>query len=81
MRAKTVIHVEYELMKAVINSKEIGMVIDRVSADMVPLNDPAAAKRFDNGVKSLAQSLQNTFVERRRHRIPTNHPDYRGKGE
>ena len=80
MRAKTVIHVEYELMKAVINSKEIGMVIDRVSADMVPLNDPAAAKRFDNGVKSLAQLLQN-IADRRLHRIPKNHPDYRGKGE
>ena len=55
MRAKTVIHVEYEVLKNILQSKEIGMVVERVKADMGPSNDPAAEKRFNAGVTSAAQ--------------------------
>lgn len=78
MRAKTTVHVEYEVLKAILNSKEIGMVIKRTKADMVPVGDNVAEKRYANGVQSLAQYLKN-MAERRLHRIPKNHPDYRGK--
>ena len=78
MRAKTKVHVEYEVLKAILNSKEIGMVIKRTKADMVPVGDNVAEKRYANGVQSLAQYLKN-MAERRLHRIPKNHPDYRGK--
>ena len=78
MRAKTTTHVEYEVIKAILNSKEIGMVIERAKADMVPVNDDVAEKRFNNGAQMVAQLLQN-IAQRRLHRIPSNHPDYRGK--
>jgi hypothetical protein len=78
MRAKTTTHVEYEVVKAILNSKEIGMVIERAKADMVPVNDDVAEKRFNNGAQMVAQLLQN-IAQRRLHRIPSNHPDYRGK--
>ncbi len=78
MRAKTTIHVEYEVIKAILNSKEIGIVIERTKANMVPISDDVAEKRFNNGVQSAAQLLHN-IVKRRLHRIPKNHPDYRGK--
>jgi len=78
MRAKTTTHVEYEVVKAILNSKEIGMVIERAKANMVPVNDDVAEKRFNSGVQSAAQLLHN-IVKRRLHRIPSNHPDYRGK--
>ena len=78
MRAKTTIHVEYEVLKAILQSKEIGMVIERVKADMVPLNDAPAEKRFDSGVISAAQYIRN-MIDRRQHRIPQNHPDFKVK--
>ena len=78
MRAKTVKHVEYEILKNILQSKEIGMVVERVKADMVPINDVAAEKRFDNGVASAAQFIRN-MVDRRLHLIPHNHPDFKVK--
>ena len=78
MRAKTVIHVEYEILKTILQSKEIGMVVERVKAHMVPSNDPAAEKRFNAGVTSAAQLIRN-IVDRRTHRIPQNHPDFKVK--
>jgi hypothetical protein len=80
MRAKTVIHVEYEVVKAILNSKEIGMVIEMVKDDLVPVDDEYAEKRFNMGVKSVSQLFRN-IADRRLHRIPKNHPDYRGKEE
>ena len=80
MRAKTVIHVEYEVVKAILNSKEIGMVIEMVKDDLVPVDDEHAEKRFNMGVKSVSQLFRN-IADRRLHRIPKNHPDYRGKEE
>ena len=78
MRAKTVIHVEYEILKPILQSKEIGMVVERVKADMVPSTDRAAEKRFNAGVTSGGQLIRN-IVDRRTHRIPQNHPDFKVK--
>ena len=54
------------------------MVVERVKADMVPSNAPAAEKRFNAGVTSAAQLIRN-IVDRRTHRIPQNHPDFKVK--
>ena len=80
MRAKTAIHVEYEVCNAILHSQEIGLVIERVKANLVPIGDEVADKRFDNGAKSLAKLLNN-IVERRLHRLPKEHPDYKEKEE
>lgn len=80
MRAKTTIHVEYEIVKAILDSKEIGLVIERVQANVVPFGDEVAGERFNRGVKSISQLLRN-LSDRRLHRLPKNHPDYRGKEE
>jgi len=78
MRAKTTVHVEYEILKNILQSKEIGMVIERIKADMVPTGDEVAEKRFDNGINSAAQLIRN-MIDRRKHRIPKNHIDYEVK--
>tara|TARA_R110002167_G_scaffold65864_17_gene186486 strand:+ start:6251 stop:6493 length:243 start_codon:yes stop_codon:yes gene_type:complete len=80
MRAKTTTHVEYEICKAILNSKELGLVIEEVKIEMVPEGDEVAEKRFNSGTQSLSQLLQN-IVDRRLHRIPKNHQDYIIKGE
>lgn len=80
MRAKTRPHVEYEVLKNILESKEIGMVIERVKADMVPLNDTAAEQRFEGGVQQAAQMIRN-IVDRRKHRLPHNHPDFKVKSD
>ena len=80
MRAKTTTHVEYEICKAILNSKELGLVIEQVKTEMVPTGDGVAEKRFNSGTQSLSQLLQN-IVDRRLHRIPKNHQDYIIKGE
>ena len=80
MRAKTTTHVEYEICKAILNSKELGLVIEEVKTDMVPEEDEVAEKRFNSGTQSLSQLLQN-IVDRRLHRLPKNHQDYISKGE
>ena len=53
MRAKTVIHVEYEILQHILDEVEIQDV-----------------KVF---------KLLNNLSERRLHRLPKEHPDYRGK--
>ena len=80
MRAKTTLHVEYEIVKALLDSKEIGIVIEMVKENMVPVDDETVEKRFNRGVKSVSQLLRN-IADRRLHRLPKNHPDYRGKEE
>tara|TARA_R110000744_G_scaffold363209_1_gene471444 strand:+ start:249 stop:491 length:243 start_codon:yes stop_codon:yes gene_type:complete len=80
MRAKTTTHVEYEMCKAILNSKELGLVIEEVKVNMVPEGDDVAEKRFNSGTQSLSQLLQN-IVDRRLHRLPKNHQDYIAKGD
>ena len=80
MIAKTTLHVEYEIVKALLDSKEIGIVIEMVKENMVPVDDETVEKRFNRGVKSVSQLLRN-IADRRLHRLPKNHPDYRGKEE
>ena len=72
-KAKTVIHAEYEILKA---------VIDRVPLDEVHhfmVRDSASATRFEKAANNVA-TLINNLAERRKHRLPFDHPDYKLKG-
>ena len=77
-RIKTVTHGEYEILQALLDSSVIAEAIERVKYDMVPTNDDVAEKRFGQSVASVAQYMQN-MCDRRLHRLPKNHPNYKEK--
>ena len=72
MRAKTVPHVEYEILKHIIENIDILEVKERM------VNDEHSATRFDKGATNVAQLIQN-LADRRTHRLPKNHVDYEVK--
>ena len=78
MRAKTQVHVEYELFKAILDSEEIAEVIEGVRELVVPQGDAIAERRFNDGIKSGAQYIDN-LMARRVHRLPDDHDDYEPK--
>ena len=75
-RARSVSHVEYELLKF-IGEK---MYIDDLVEIMIPQGDKVAKKRFDKGATNISRYLKN-MMKRRRHKLPKNHEDYREKEE
>jgi len=75
MRAKTVPHVEYEILRHILNEVDISDVV----MEMVPEGDEVAKERFDKGARSALQLLRNLML-RRLHRLPKDHPDYQEKG-
>ncbi len=76
MRAKTVPHVEYEILQYILDNIDISEVEDA----MCPIDDNVAKKRFERGAQSVSQLLSN-LVQRRLHRLPKSHADYREKVE
>lgn len=72
MRAKTVPHVEYEILKHIIENIDILEVKERM------VNDEHSATRFDKGATNVARLIQN-LADRRTHRLPKNHVDYEVK--
>tara|TARA_R100000458_G_C8218327_1_gene203515 strand:+ start:647 stop:892 length:246 start_codon:yes stop_codon:yes gene_type:complete len=75
-RARSVAHVEYELLRF-IGEK---MYVDDLLEIMIPQGDEVAKKRFDKGATNISRYLRN-MMERRRHKLPKNHEDYKEKGE
>lgn len=75
MRAKSVVHVEYEVFKAILDSELIGEAVSDIRLDLVPAGDKVAEKRFNEGVKSASQYIFN-LLERRKHRLPEEHEDF-----
>ena len=73
-RAKTVVHVEYEALNLILSQIDVS----ELHEDMVPHGDDVAEKRFKTGVGNVAKLVQN-LIDRRLHRLPSEHPDYRGK--
>jgi hypothetical protein len=71
-RAKTVTHVEYEIIRHIMDVIDIS----DVKASLVPPNDPVAAKRFDDGAKNVSNLISN-LSKRRLHKIPKDHPHYK----
>ena len=76
MRAKTIPHVEYEIFQHILNEIDITIVKE----SLVPRGDKVAEERFEKGFESAAK-LINNLCERRLHRLPEQHPDYKEKGE
>ena len=75
-RAKTVVHVEYELIKHVLENIDVGAI----KFDMVPEGDAVALKRFETAGANIKKLLVN-LGKRRQHRLPKEHPDYNEKDE
>ena len=75
-RARSVAHVEYELLRFIGEN----MYIDDLLEIMIPQGDEVAKKRFDKGATNISTYLKN-MMKRRRHKLPKNHVDYREKEE
>jgi hypothetical protein len=73
-RAKTVIHVEYEIVKHLIATQEVGSLKER----MCPEGDEHAEKRWVTGASNVARLMQN-LCDRRTHRLPKDHLDFEAK--
>ena len=76
MRASTKIHVEYEVLKYIMDRIDLSEIEER----MCPSGDNVAEKRFKDGADSVS-NLVNNLIVRRLHRLPKTHPAYRGKEE
>ena len=75
-RAASTIHVEYELLQYI----GMKLYLDELKDLMIPQGDAVAEKRFKKGAENICKYLEN-MADRRLHRLPKNHPDYRGKDE
>ena len=76
MRASSKIHVEYEVLKYLMDKIDLTELEDK----MCPSGDDVASKRFADGADSVS-NLVNNLIVRRLHRLPKTHPAYRGKEE
>lgn len=74
MKAKTIPHVEYEVLKEVLEN----IPLDDLHDSMV--GDELSEKRFKTGATNVARLIRNLMV-RRQHRLPSNHADYKHKEE
>lgn len=71
-RAQTVQHVEYEVFDWILHN------IDVAELHEVMVTDAVSDKRFKTGVAQAAKMIKN-LAERRKHRLPKSHPDYKTK--
>ena len=76
MRASSKIHVEYEVLKYLMDKIDLTELEDK----MCPSGDDVASKRFADGADSVSNLVTNMIVSRL-HRLPKTHPAYRGKEE
>ena len=71
-RAKNVTEVEYEVLSYLRDKVNVEYLKDLMVDDKVSL------KRWDAGVHNVCTLLDN-MCNRRLHRLPKEHPDYKGK--
>tara|TARA_R100000908_G_scaffold57559_1_gene33440 strand:- start:193 stop:423 length:231 start_codon:yes stop_codon:yes gene_type:complete len=74
MRAASKIHVEYEVLKYLMDKIDLTELEDK----MCPSSDDVASKRFADGADSVS-NLVNNMIVRRLHRLPKTHPAYKEK--
>ena len=72
MRAKSVTHVEYELIKYIMETNNVKTVYDKMVTDEV------TKKRFNTAAKNVAKLITN-LADRRKHKLPEDHVDYEVK--
>tara|TARA_B100000902_G_C26684015_1_gene609202 strand:- start:16 stop:249 length:234 start_codon:yes stop_codon:yes gene_type:complete len=75
MRCQTIPHVEYEILQHILDDIDISIVKETM---VVGPRKNKAEERFDKGAKKLTKLLVN-MMERRRHLLPEEHPDYKEK--
>ena len=75
-RARSVAHVEYEILEWVGRKAWLDGLMD----EMIPEGDKVAEKRFRKGATNVSGVLKN-MMDRRLHKLPKDHADYRGKEE
>jgi len=73
-KAQTIPHVEYEVLKEVLNNIPLEDLYDAMVAD------ETSEKRFKSGAANVAKLIRNLMV-RRQHRLPHDHEDYKQKEE
>jgi len=76
MRASSKVHVEYEVLKYLMDKIDLTELEEK----MCPSGDKTAEKRFLDGADSVS-SLVNNMIVRRLHRLPKKHPAYKEKSE
>jgi len=74
MKAQTITHAEYEILKEVLNNIPLEDLYEAIVADEV------SEKRFKAGAGNVAKLIRNLMV-RRQHRLPHDHEDYKAKEE
>jgi post-segregation antitoxin (ccd killing protein) len=72
-RARSKVHVEYEIFKWLLANVNLSDLRESMIPDEM---DDVADKRWEAGAKSAFQFVNN-LVERRLHRLPKTHPDYK----
>lgn len=72
MRAVSVSHVEYEILRYILENIDMSNVKDEMVTDKV------SEKRFTQGGQTVMMLVEN-LAERRRHKLPTDHEDYQEK--
>lgn len=72
MRAVSITHVEYEVLMHVFMEINIEGLAEYMVTDSV------SKKRFEQGAKNVGLMLKG-MMERRKHRLPKDHPEYAPK--
>ena len=71
-RAQNVTHVEYECLDWILHN------IDMSELHEVMATDEVSKKRFETGITNVAKLISN-LADRRKHRLPKTHSDYKQK--
>lgn len=74
MRAKSIDHAEFELIQHLLDTVDLFGLEQRLA----PEGDEHAKKRFDKACEKVCKLLEN-MGDRRRHKLPTDHPHFRPK--
>ena len=81
MRASSKVHVEYEVLKYIMDKIDLTELEERMLSQYK--NDTyyeTLEKRWKDGTDEVAK-LVNNMIVRRLHRLPKTHPAYKEKGE
>ena len=78
IRCKNHPHVEYEILNWILDNIDLYYLKEQMIQSPTAQMKKDASIRFDKGAKKLTILLVN-MMERRRHKLPEEHPDYKEK--
>tara|TARA_R100000988_G_scaffold46988_1_gene23110 strand:- start:637 stop:885 length:249 start_codon:yes stop_codon:yes gene_type:complete len=73
-KAASVTHVEYAVLETLKNEVDLTDIHNVLAVDKV------SKERFDKGATNILNLIQN-MMDRRTHKLPKDHVDYKEKGE